>query len=313
MTEFSEYIDGIHQGNAEIVLSDLPDDSIHFVMTSPPYWGMRDYGVDEQIGLEESIELYINSLADIGDELQRVLRDDGSWWLNLGDSYASSGGSSSSAGYTRSSRDEFGKARNKVTRPFPEKCRMMAPHRVALELIDRGWSVRNDVLWKKKNPMPEPVTDRLSTSFEYVFHLVQQDDYYYDPEAAERCAVQSDYDLLSDVWVVSTEGFSGAHFAVYPEQLVELPLRATCPPLVCPDCGTPYERTNNRRTSICGCDAGNPVGGVALDPMCGRGTTCKVASEHGRRYIGFDLNPEYVEIARNYLPDAKQQTLTKYR
>jgi len=350
MSDINDYTNQIHTGDATETLSELPDSSVHMMMTSPPYFGLRDYGVDGQIGLEESLDEYIAELVDVFREVRRVLWPDGSAWLNLGDSYAG------------------------------DKNKMLVPHRVAIALQDDGWIVRNDVTWVKPNPMPSSVKDRLNTTTEQVFHLTPEPDYWYDLDAirepyseasAERYNYGYDDGVESashqnkavpdgdinpnpagknpgDVFEVTTKPFPDAHFAVYPPELVEKPLKATCPPRVCAECGAPYERevdrerverneprgtgrsedadmsdatdrspvTNgsaywerlkNREAEFkgwrqtCDCDTDATVPGIALDPFAGAGTTCLVAKEHGRRFVGIDLNEEYVAMAQKRL------------
>ena len=232
-------------------LPELPDESVHMVMTSPPYWNLRDYGEADQLGLEETPEEFVENLADVFDELKRVLRPDGSLWLNLGDTY-------------------------------DNKDLQQIPSRVALELQDRGWILRNRVTWAKPNPMPQSVKDRLNDTTEAVFHFVKNKSYWYDLDAIREEYKQYDVgdnqvdrseeikgkgELADDtcrelrgreetkkemfhpagknpgdVFEVTTKPFPEAHFAVYPPELCEKPIKATCPPKVCAECGSPYER-----------------------------------------------------------------------
>jgi len=179
----------IHTGDVRETLPELPESSVHMCMTSPPYFGLRDYGDDEQIGLEESLDEYISELVGVGDALQRVLRDDGSWWLNLGDSYAGSGGSggqwngeeSGSVEYAGDRGESYNGPLNESG--FGRKNKMLVPHRVAIALQEAGWVVRNDVTWVKPNPMPQSVEDRLNTTTEQIFHLTPQPDYWFDLDA----------------------------------------------------------------------------------------------------------------------------------
>ena len=391
MSDINDYTNQIHTGDATETLSELPDSSVHMMMTSPPYFGLRDYGVDGQIGLEDSLDEYIAELVDVFREVRRVLRPDGSAWLNLGDSYAG------------------------------DKSKMLVPHRVAIALQDDGWIVRNDVTWVKPNAVPSSVKDRLNTTTEQVFHLTPEPDYWYDLDAIrephsensierrerhdttrggedtygqpEHTGFEGD-DLHAagknpgDVFEVTTKPFPEAHFAVYPPELVETPLKATCPPRVCAACGAPYERNTEevpiweqgpetvtraqtrraleladehglteshfeaartvgignldasegnpyervddetadlaRETAdalgsyyrealltetrpgddwraTCDCDTDATEPGIALDPFAGAGTTCLVAKEHGRRFVGIDLNAEYVAMAQQRL------------
>lgn len=295
-----QWVNDIHQGDAKETMREMPESSVHMVMTSPPYFGLRDYGEDGQIGLEDSLDGYIRELVDVGNEIRRVLRDDGSWWLNLGDSYG---------------RD---------------KQKQLVPHRVAIALQDAGWIVRNDAVWAKPNPMPQSVKDRLNDTFEFVFHLVSQKDYHYDldsirephetstkprqiggegaQEGVSSPQVRDNRDYSrschplgknpGDVFEVSTKPFSEAHFAVYPPGLVEKPLMASCPPDVCSSCGAPCEKSGDGWRQTCECDTDETDPGIVLDPFAGSGTTALVAREHGRRFIGIELNPDYVAIAQ---------------
>ena len=338
MTTLDDWTNDIHIGDAEATLADMPADAVHMCMTSPPYFGLRDYGEDGQIGLEESLDAYIDELVAVFREVRRVLRPDGVAWLNLGDSYG------------------------------PDKQKQLVPHRVAIALQDAGWVVRNDVTWVKPNPMPSSVKDRLNTTTEQVFMLAPNPDYWFDLDAIraehadrsiERMSegpVNADTDGRGtndalepdqlcdpagknpgDVFEVTTKPFPEAHFAVYPPELVEKPLKATCPPKVCAECGSPYEREveverenygeradrveatggavdggvgknfpdTSREfegwTPTCDCDTDATEPGVALDPFAGAGTTALVAKDHGRRFVGIDLNPEYVAMAQKRL------------
>lgn len=345
MSDIEDWTNQIHQGDAKEVLAEMPDDSVHMTMFSPPYWGMRDYGADDQIGLEESFEEFVANLGEVGDELQRVVRDDGSWWLNIGDGY----GDASVTADGKANRPDTTAEGPYSSLPagYSDKCKLLMPHRACIELVERGWIARNDALWKKTNPMPESVKDRLSTTFEMMFHLVQQKDYFYDLDAI-RDPYETDLDEEppiggekhqdninstysgntpertgkgknpGDVFELPTDDYSEGHFAVYPPELVVKPLQATCPPHVCDDCGTPYERAEDDESDgttweqVCDCTTAETEPGIVLDPMCGRGTTCKVAAEHGRRYVGIELNPEYADMARDFVPETIQQTLGGY-
>jgi len=295
----------IHTGDCLDVLDDLPESSVHMSMTSPPYFGLRDYGVDGQFGLEGSIAEYIDNLVQVGNELKRVLRDDGSWWLNLGDSYAGSGGpggqwtseSSGSAEYAGDAGTAYNGPLNESS--LGRKQKMLIPHRVAIALQDAGWIVRNDVTWVKPNPMPQSVKDRLNTTTEQIFHLTPKPDYYYDLDAIREehqteehhKRYHSDGNNIEkwenvddgidttgchangknpgDVFEVTTKPFPDAHFAVYPPELCKKPIKATC-----------------------------PDDGIVLDPFAGAGTTLLKAKELGRKFVGIELNPEYADMAR---------------
>ena len=292
MNDISDYTNDIHQGDAADTLAEIPDSSVHMVMTSPPYFGLRDYGHENQIGLEDELDAYIEELVGVFREVRRVLRPDGSAWLNLGDSYAGGGGmagvpddhESKTVDHSGDGQPDESPLRSTS---FGRKNKMLVPHRVAIALQDDGWVVRNDVTWVKPNPMPSSVKDRLNTTTEQIFHLTPNPDYWYDLDAirepyqentkarAERGLAeghkledsapgQSKHSIHQpadeqgglhpagknpgDVFEVTTKPFPEAHFAVYPPELVETPLKATCPPTVCAECGSPYEREVERTT-----------------------------------------------------------------
>ena len=356
----------IHAGDAVETLREMPENSVHMAMCSPPYYGLRDYGVDGQIGLEDSLDEYIQKLVEVGRELRRVLRDDGSWWLNLGDSYAGSGQNNDEK--TSGEVDGDGHGRGHIpSTSFVQKDKMLVPHRVAIALQEDGWVIRNDVTWVKPNPMPSSVKDRLNTCTEQIFHLTPEPDYWYDLDAireahkpdSARLSKTGDHKYSNDgpgdhtmepekrvhpagknpgdVFEVTTKPYPDAHFAVYPPELCEKPIKATCPPKVCAECGAPYEReverdfqgdNRDRRddhaalevsednlarapgdweptecefkgwTQTCDCDTTETRAGIALDPFAGAGTTLMVAKRLGRRFAGIDLNPEYVAMAQ---------------
>ena len=171
MNDIDAWTNDIHTGDARDTLAELPESSVHMVMTSPPYFGLRDYGVDGQIGLEDELDEYIAELVDVFREVRRVLRPDGSAWLNLGDSYAQTG-----SGQPTDSYKESTDAPEPRGDSFGRKNKMLVPHRVAIALQEDGWIVRNDVTWAKPNPMPSSVKDRLNTTTEQVFHLVPEPD-----------------------------------------------------------------------------------------------------------------------------------------
>jgi len=261
-------------GDAAEALRTLPSDSVHCVVTSPPYWGLRDYGADGQIGLEQSPDDYVSKLVAVFGEVRRVLRSDGTLWLNLGDSYAGSWGSAS--------HDINGKARRTGTnqRP-PTSCKQKGlkpkdlvgiPWRVAFALQADGWYLRSDIIWHKPNPMSESVTDRPTKAHEHVFLLSKSPRYFYDAAAIAEPAAYADSRRESkrrgefsgktevmggreafrairatrnkrDVWTVATTPFEGAHFAVFPPKLVEpMILAGTSARGCCPECGAPYVR-----------------------------------------------------------------------
>jgi len=407
----TDWQNSILTGDARGRLRDLPESSVHMMMTSPPYWQLRDYGdgavsvwggesdcehdwqtagavrrggqntddnppdvggnshaqdtgirgdgvsSDEcprcdawrgQLGLEPNREQYISNLVTVFREIRRVLRPDGAVWLNLGDTYKN-------------------------------KQKQLIPHRVAIALQEDGWVVRNDVTWVKPNPMPQSVKDRLNTTTEQIFLLTPQPDYWFDLNAIREpysevtrkksgngykngmnkmakddapgnhgdsggiADPSRDWDSFvhpagknpGDVFEVTTKPFPDAHFAVYPPELCEKPIKATCPPKVCGECGSPYEReverepgeydysersdqmdgdrarTQSSGTQLeparaefkgwrqtCDCATDTTEPGICLDPFAGAGTTLLKAKELGRRFVGIELNPEYADMAR---------------
>ena len=273
-------------GDVRTRLQEIPDNSVQCCVTSPPYWGLRDYGHDGQIGLEQTPTEYVAEMVAVFREVRRVLKDDGVLWLNLGDSY------------------------NK------DKQLVGIPWRVAFALQESGWWLRQDIIWHKPNPMPEPAYGRCTKSHEYLFLLAKSAKYFYDNDAI-REPIKIDPKLALDtqpyepnekdkkrhemaasiwggnqmskprgamyrgykevkgankksVWTISNKGFRGAHFAVMPEALCEPPILATSKP-----------------------------NDLVLDPFTGSGTAAVVALRHGRNFIGTELNPNYAQIAHD--------------
>ena len=297
----------VYQGDCLTVLRELPDQSVNCCITSPPYWGLRDYGVDGQLGLEETPEEYTAKMVEIFREVRRVLRDDGTVWLNLGDSYAatSRGGNTSTYKTSDDKREEyskkiFGEEVRKVPLPDGIKPKDLVgiPWRVAFALQADGWYLRQDIIWYKPNPMPESVTDRCTKAHEYIFLLTKSARYYYDADvireepkpwnagamSAPKCGAdrvngtqnqtKKVYDEIKganrrSVWTVTTKPYSDAHFAVYPPDLIVPCVRAGC-----------------------------PVGGTVLDPFTGSGTTGMVSLENGRKFVGIELNEEYLDMIK---------------
>ena len=361
--------------NANVIegLRSLPEKSVHCVVTSPPYWGLRDYGVEGQIGLEPTPEEYVEKMVRVFREVRRVLRDDGTLWLNLGDCYASTtkgtGGKSKVQNYNSGS---FFNPR-KFNHGLKQKDLIGMPWRVAFALQADGWYLRSDIIWAKPNPMPESVTDRPTKSHEYVFLLTKNPKYFYDANAIREPAIHagevvlnkngknnqmgrygqtrtgflkdggvvvSGYRNRRDVWEIATQPFPDAHFATFPEALVEPCIKAgTSERGCCSECGAPwsrviekakvetnYDKPRKRATApgaevsktscfvtgdwhitttkgwrpTCTCNA-ETVPCVVLDPFGGSGTVAKVARDLNRNAILIEINPAYVEIARNRL------------
>ena len=315
----------------------MPDECIHCVVTSPPYWGLRDYGIDGQLGLEKTPEEYVGKMVEIFREVRRVLRSDGNLWLNLGDSYANDwkwGGATGGKHAKDLHGTQVGRARRQTG--LKPKDLVGIPWRVAFALQADGWYLRSDIIWHKPNPMPESVTDRPTKAHEYIFLLAKSERYFYNheaikeesvygvpnspesikspygqgftrrarkslPETQSNLATYRDkqrghsrrHDGFNDhwdqmtkeeqcsngrnkrtVWTVATQPFPGSHFATFPPKLIE--------PCIL---------------------AGSKAGDIILDPFAGAGTTGLVADRHGRNFIGIELNPIYVEMARRRITD----------
>ncbi len=250
----------------------MPEGHFDCVVTSPPYWGLRDYGIDGQIGAEATVDEYIADLVRLFREVRRTLTDDGTLWLNIGDSYTSGG---------RTWRDADAKNKGRAMNyraPTPEglkpKDLIGVPWRLAFALQADGWYLRTDMIWNKPNCQPESVKDRPTRSHEYVFLFSKSEKYYYDWQAIMEPAVDQKQKSKNrrTVWNINTEPYPGSHFAVYPRALVRL-------------CVAAGSRENGR----------------VLDPFFGSGTTGVVCNELGRECIGIELNAEYAELARERL------------
>jgi DNA modification methylase len=292
----------IYNGNALDVLKTFPDESVDMVITSPPYWALRDYGAEGQLGLESTFQEYINKLCDIFDEVKRVLKKSGSCWVNLGDAYSGSG---------------------KGVGGIKSKSLLQIPSRFAIEMCNRGWILRNEIIWHKPNAMPSSVNDRFTVDYEKLFFFVKSKKYYFEQQKEQMKTNQvcgnstrhhsrkvslnitkqgskgvlgqensglrkqdqigrADYtgfnkrylppkDLMRNkrsVWSINTKPFKEKHFATYPEELIITPIKACC-----------------------------PENGIVLDPFMGSGTTAVVARGLGLKYVGIELNPDYIKIA----------------
>lgn len=298
----------VHVGDALAVLRTLPDESVNCCVTSPPYWRLRNYGVDGQLGLEETPQQFVDSLVAVFAEVRRTLRHDGSLWLNLGDCYASGKGGDPYSGLTSRWNSIWKGSKQSLTDgQFPSLSRRVAglkqkdlvgiPWRTAFALQADGWWLRSDCIWHKPNPMPESVKDRPTKAHEYVFLLTKSARYHYDADAVKQPSTgrisgnvsphsgADDEKMrtrvglnafsgtgpanLRTVWSIPTQPCREAHFATFPEALAE-------------------------RCIIAGC----PDDGTVLDPFTGSGTTGVVAVRHGRSFVGAELNPEYAAIAR---------------
>jgi site-specific DNA-methyltransferase (cytosine-N4-specific) len=257
----------IIQGDSRRALEVMPDNTFQCCITSPPYWGLRDYGIAGQIGAENDPDDYIRELVSIFREVRRTLREDGTLWLNIGDSYTS--------GDRRwRAPDRKNQARAMTYRPptpkgLKPKDLIGVPWRLALALQADGWFLRSDIVWNKPNCQPESVKDRPTRAHEYIFLMSKAENYYYDFEAIrEPSANGQGPKNRRTVWNINTNGFHGAHFAVFPPELVRMCLLA-----------------------------GSTPGSLILDPFFGSGTVGLVCREYGRECVGIELNPEYVKIA----------------
>lgn len=244
-------------------------------VTSPPYYGLRDYGHDGQIGLEQTPEQYIAAMVEVFRCVRDVLEDDGTLWLNIGDSYARTAGDDSTkqtdgglkTGRTGKSAQLFKKGNNRPPEGIKAKDLIGIPWMLAFALRADGWYLRQDIIWHKPNPMPESVRDRCTKAHEYIFLLSKSDRYFFDNEAMKEPAVDGETRNRRSVWTVATHPYKGAHFATFPPALIE--------PCIL---------------------AGSRPNDIVLDPFMGSGTTAAVAAKHGRRYIGCELNEEYGDL-----------------
>lgn len=341
-----EWLNKIMQGSSLERLKELPDGCVNCCVTSPPYWGLRDYGVEGQYGLEKTPEEYVAKMVLLFREVRRVLKDDGTLWLNVGDSYAripqnetdpikNSGFHSVNGSAVADANARNGRG---VPAGLKPKDLVGIPWMLAFALRADGWYLRQDIIWHKPNPMPESVTDRCTKSHEYIFLMSKSDRYYYNANAIKTPMVEASLARLSQdiynqngsarvpgktngamkavgmfvggkkhknledkgqknhsfhstrnsngqewqnadgkanrksVWTITTKPFSEAHFATFPEEIPELCIKAGC-----------------------------PEDGVVLDPFMGAGTTAVVARKLNRNFIGFELNPAYIEIAERRL------------
>jgi DNA modification methylase len=301
----------IYQGNNIDVLKTFPAESVDCVVTSPPYWGLRDYNQEDQLGLEETPEEFVENLVKVFSEVKRVLKSTGTLWLNLGDSYAMSsmrGKNSEFKGMIDQSKQGIVGVNKKIPQGLKAKDLVGIPFRVAFALQADGWYLRQDIIWNKPNPMPESVQDRCTKAHEYIFLLSKSSKYFYDIDAIREPFNEGGLKRINQVnlknqkgstrgnggmrkngnmkavgniekgknkrsvWTITTKPYKEAHFATFPIELPTYCIKAGC-----------------------------PEGGIVLDPFMGSGTTGLAAQEQGRNYVGIDLNPEYIEIAERRL------------
>lgn len=316
MKDLADILNKVHNADCLQFMRDMPDGCVDCVVTSPPYFGLRDYGVDGQIGLEPTIQAYIGRLVDVFGECKRVLKKTGTIWINIGDSY----GGSNSGGIedTKAARHGTGATslgNHRPTAILPPKSLCQIPERLSIALTDElGLIKRNTIIWWKRNCMPSSVNDRFTVDFEYLYFYTKSGRYWFEqqfedlaystamdprmnggfttnrPERGYVGARQQGSGLLKPnpqgrnkrtVWDIPTESSGDAHFAVFPRALVYTPIKAGCPP-----------------------------NGIVLDPFAGSGTTCLEAKEQGKNYIGIELNPEYLKISESRL---RQEVLFQAR
>lgn len=263
----------LYKGDALRVLLGLPENSVDCIITSPPYYGQRDYDVDGQIGLEEHPDLYIERLIEIFKQAYKILKTTGSLWIIIGDTYWSGKGRSQGVD-NKSKHRRFDRPQDKTGQPplCVPKQKLLIPHRLAIAMQNEGWIVRNDNVWFKPNPIPDPVSDRCSIAHEYIFHFVKDRKYFFDaPAVAKPSNGSKDTKPPSSVWEIKLKASAKNHTAVFPEELVEIPLRATC-----------------------------PDDGVLLDPFCGSGTALHfgLLGYPNRKAIGIDLSHDAIEEAK---------------
>jgi site-specific DNA-methyltransferase (cytosine-N4-specific) len=262
--------------DARQCLKSFPDGHFQCAVTSPPYWGLRDYDHPNQIGAEAKLEDYITDLVAVFRELRRTLRDDGTFWLNIGDAYTS-------GGRTWRAPDKKNKGRAMSYRPdTPEglkpKDLIGLPWRIAFALQADGWYLRSDIVWNKPNCQPESVKDRPTRSHEFVFLFSKSERYQFNQKPIMERAADGRLKNRRTVWNINTEGFKGAHFAVFPPRLVEMCVLA-----------------------------GTTKGDLVLDPFLGSGTVGAVCKKNGRRCAGVEMNPDYAEMAARRIREQPYQ------
>lgn len=293
----------ICHGDSLTVLKSFPDEFIDCIVTSPPYYGLRNYGVEGQIGIEKTPQEYISNLMKIMNECKRVLKKTGSLWVNIGDSY---GGTGDKKGYKDPKYKEGRNGQDSsLTKNLNPKSLLGIPERFVIAMTDSGWIRRNTIIWHKPNAMPSSAKDRFTVDFEYFYFFTKSPKYYFETQyepyglterwGGNSMKLKADGKLAHNtnasvrgnrilewhsnplgrikrcVWKLPTKPFPDAHFAVFPEALIETPIKACCP--------VNY--------------------GVVLDPFMGSGTVAVVAKKQGKNYMGIELNKDYITMANN--------------
>nr|DAS17739.1 MAG TPA: adenine-specific methyltransferase [Caudoviricetes sp.] len=298
----------ILQGDALEKIKEIESESIDCIVTSPPYWQLRDYGIDEQLGLEETVEEYLERLISVFDEAWRVLKDSGTVFVNMGDTYSNVNSKFISGSNNKNYYIDKQTAKTRKKTDIRRKSKMMIPERFAIAMIERGWILRNEIIWHKPNVVPEAVNDRFTNDFEKIYFFTKNEKYYfekqYEPYSEKTLTAFKDGIMptgkkkmlgagesktgmreinkpwkavysengrnMRTVWNIATKGIKEAHFATFPEELV-------------------------RRCILAGC----PENGIVLDPFLGSGTSLKVAKKFNRNGIGIELNPDYINMSIN--------------
>lgn len=273
----------IIQGNAIEEVAKLDNNSIDMCITSPPYYRLRDYGISGQYGLEETPDAFAENLCGLFDEINPKLKNTGSIWINISDTYNSTNRSYKSdkkwadrVGYDKSFNMKESTKKEPDRKPLKDyktKTLLGIPHRFVTKMIDRGWILRNTIIWHKPYCIPSPVKDRFTVDFEHLFFFTKENRYYFKPQHEKsKEAWKNDYRNKRSVWSVNPSRVPDAHFATFPEELIYSPIDACC-----------------------------PENGVVLDPFFGSGTTGIVALKQNKNFIGIELNPEYIKIAEKRL------------
>lgn len=285
-------------------LKKMPNNFLDSVVTSPPYWQLRDYGYPEQWGLEPTYQEYLEHLWQMMDEIYRVLKPDGTCWINLGDTYARGDRSKDGTNHTVSnSKEHHIEPNTKPNYNGLNKCLLLIPHRFAIGCIDRGWIVRNDIIWAKRNGMPESVTDRFSKKHEYFFFMVKSEKYYFNLDSIRDKHKESSLNRIeygwksehssigsidtnkmgdrfcnpkgknpgdvSDFWDIQTKPNKESHYAQYSDNLIKKPIIGGC-----------------------------PEGGLIYDPFMGSGSTADACIRTNRNFIGSEMSKEYFDICQ---------------
>jgi len=297
-----------------IGLKNLPENSIDCCVTSPPYWGLRDYGHDAQIGMEETPDKFVQSLTEVFAEVKRVLKPEGTLWLNLGDTYSAHkdcksvadtlrvGGNSETANIIDKGKSHSRNSKTLKSVGLKNKDLIGVPWMVAFALRSNGWYLRQDIIWNKPNPMPESVTDRCTKAHEYIFLMTKSAKYYYNAEAIKTKMECSEHDKRSRQGRkrFPTELINGIRGNT-PDKIYEWANKRSVWTVTTKPYADAHFATFPEDLIVDCIKAGSPENGIVLDPFMGAGTTAIVSKKLGRNYIGFELNEKYIDIANKRL------------